>query len=93
MDGAGDDAGIPPVPPIPASLAALANPAVKASTSSLAPPEVDPAQKRLGSPFELDPNKRSHRARMPRHVPSLSDPFINTSAFATTPSRGHGHTN
>jgi hypothetical protein len=30
---------------------------------------------------------------MPRHVPSLSDPFINTSAFATTPSRGHGHTN
>ncbi|KAK5209431.1 hypothetical protein LTR41_004967 [Exophiala xenobiotica] len=93
MDGAGDDAGIPLVPPIPASLAALANPAVKASTSSLAPPEVDPAQKRLGSPFELDPNKRSHRARMPRHVPSLSDPFINTSAFATTPSRGHGHTN
>lgn len=81
--------GVPPVPQLPASLTALANPAAPSSSTSLAPPEVDSTQKRLGSPFELDPNKRSYRARNPRHVPSLSDPFISTSAFATTPSHGH----
>ncbi|KAJ9642138.1 hypothetical protein H2204_002507 [Knufia peltigerae] len=90
VDGSSEDNGIPPVPHLPASLAALAAPTNKTSTSSsLTVPEVDPTQKRLGSPFELDPNKRSQRARLPRHVPSLSDPFINTSAFATTPSHGH----
>jgi hypothetical protein len=82
-------ADIPPVPPLPASLTALANPGVPKMSSSLAPPEIDPNQKRLGSPFELDPSKRSYRAKNPRHVPSLSDPFINTSAFATAPSHGH----
>jgi hypothetical protein len=86
-----DGAGIPPVPALPASLTALANPNVRTASSSLAPPEIDPSQKRLGSPFELDPNKRSYRAKNPRHVPSMSDPFINTSAFATAPSHGHGH--
>lgn len=84
-----DRDGVPPVPPLPPSLTALANPNAPTPSSSLAPPEVDQTQKRLGSPFELDPNKRSYRARNPRHVPSLSDPFISTSAFATTPSRGH----
>ncbi|KEF58444.1 uncharacterized protein A1O9_06370 [Exophiala aquamarina CBS 119918] len=83
--------GIPPVAALPPSLAALAASTSVSTSSALAPPEIDPAQKRLGSPFELDPNKRSYRAKNPRHVPSLSDPFINTSAFATTPSHGHGH--
>ncbi|KPI43068.1 uncharacterized protein AB675_1970 [Cyphellophora attinorum] len=75
--------GIPPVPALPASLTALAtasgtsNTAV-ASSSRLALPEQDASQKRLGSPFELDPNKRSQRQMVPRHVPSLSDPFIST---------------
>lgn len=86
-----DGAGAPPVPPLPTSLTALANSTVRPAASSLAPPEVDPTQKRLGSPFELDPNKRSYRAKNPRHVPSMSDPFINTRAFATAPSHGHGH--
>ncbi|EXJ92582.1 hypothetical protein A1O3_01134 [Capronia epimyces CBS 606.96] len=84
-----EDSGIPPVPALPPSLTALANPAGPAFSSSLAPPELDPTQKRLGSPFELDPTKRSYRAKNPRHVPSMSDPFINTSAFATAPSHGH----
>ncbi|KAI1628690.1 hypothetical protein EDD37DRAFT_16898 [Exophiala viscosa] len=91
-DGSDEAAGIPPVPPLPASLTSLANPHMRTFPSRLAPPEPDPTQKRLGSPFELDPNKRNYRVKSPRHVPSLSDPFINTSAFATTPSRGHGHT-
>ncbi|OAG40815.1 hypothetical protein AYO21_04892 [Fonsecaea monophora] len=81
--------GIPPVPPLPAALTALAKPNVRPSSGGLAPPEPDSTQKRLGSPFELDPNKRSYRSKNPRHVPSLSDPFISTSAFATTPSHGH----
>ncbi|KIX97176.1 uncharacterized protein Z520_07290 [Fonsecaea multimorphosa CBS 102226] len=81
--------GIPPVPPLPASLIALANPNARLGSGGLAPPEPDSAQKRLGSPFELDPNKRSYRSKNPRHVPSLSDPFISTSAFATTPNHGH----
>lgn len=86
-----DSEGIPPVPPLPASLTALATATVPtASTNTgLAPPEADATQKRLGSPFELDPNKRSYRAKTPRHVPSLSDPFISTSAFATMPSHSH----
>jgi hypothetical protein len=84
-----DGDGIPPVPPLPASLTALANSRVQSRPAGLAPPEPDLAQKRLGSPFELDPNKRSYRAKNPRHVPSLSDPFINTSAFATMPSHGY----
>ncbi|EXJ85492.1 hypothetical protein A1O1_05856 [Capronia coronata CBS 617.96] len=84
-----DESGIPPVPALPPSLAALAHPVRPTVSSSLAPPEVDPTQKRLGSPFELDPTKRSYRAKNPRHVPSLSDPFINTTAFATMPSHGH----
>jgi hypothetical protein len=70
-------ADIPPVPSLPQSLTALTS--TDASTSTcLAPPEPDTNQKRLGSPFELDPNKRSQRATTPRHVPSLSDPFIST---------------
>ncbi|RMZ92190.1 hypothetical protein DV736_g563, partial [Chaetothyriales sp. CBS 134916] len=69
--------GIPPFPPLPSSLTALsAATATSTSASSLAPPELDPSHKRLGSPFELDPNKRSLRAHTPRHVPSLSDPSI-----------------
>lgn len=92
MDGADEAAGIPPVPPLPASLTSLANPNVRNISSGLTVPEIDPTQKRLGSPFELDSSKRSYRVKSPRHVPSLSDPFINTSAFATTPSHGHGHT-
>lgn len=83
--------GIPPVPALPPSLTSLANATSISASSTLAPPELDPTQKRLGSPFELDLSKRSYRAKNPRHVPSLSDPFINTSAFATTPSHGHGH--
>ncbi|KIV89175.1 hypothetical protein PV10_08765 [Exophiala mesophila] len=85
------DNGIPPVPALPPSLTALAKPATGLAASSLAPPELDPTQRRLGSPFELDPNKRNYRVKNSRHVPSLSDPFINTSAFATMPSYGHGH--
>ncbi|KAJ9608681.1 hypothetical protein H2200_006452 [Cladophialophora chaetospira] len=81
--------GIPPVPPLPSSLTSLANPNILNRPGGLAPPEPDPTQKRLGSPFELDPNKRSYRTKSPRHVPSLSDPFINTSAFATLPTHGH----
>jgi hypothetical protein len=82
-----DGDSIPPVPPLPASLTALATPNPPKTSTSLALPEIDPNQKRLGSPFELDPNKRSYRSKAPRHVPSLSDPFIGT--FATTPSRGY----
>ncbi|KIX06504.1 uncharacterized protein Z518_04480 [Rhinocladiella mackenziei CBS 650.93] len=84
-----ESAGISSVPTLPPSLTALAHPNVPTISSGLVPPEVDSSQKRLGSPFELDPNKRSYRAQNPRHVPSLSDPFINTSAFGTSPSHGH----
>ena len=76
------NANVPPVPALPASLTALAhvtNPHMQPSSSNLlALPEQDPAQKRLGSPFELDANKRSQRQMVPRHMPSLSDPFIST---------------
>jgi len=84
------DAVLPPVPSLPASLMALATATATTShPSRLAPPDVDSSQKRLGSPFELDPNKRSHRLKSPRHVPSLSDPFISTSAFTAIPGGGH----
>jgi hypothetical protein len=79
---------IPPVPPLPAEFASLANPVIQPTATNLAPPEVE---KRLGSPFELDPKQRSYRAKNSRHVPSMSDPFINRSAFSTMPSHGHGH--
>lgn len=52
--------------------------------ASLAPPETDERQKRLGSPFELDPNKRSNRSRTPRHIPSMSDPFVVSNPSSTT---------
>ncbi|KAG9770765.1 hypothetical protein KCU88_g6540, partial [Aureobasidium melanogenum] len=86
-----DDSSIPPVPALPPSLTALAGSnSTTGISSGLAPPEPDPTQKRLGSPFELDPSRRSYRAKNSRHVPSMSDPFINTSAFApATPSHGH----
>jgi len=63
---------MPPIPTMPSQFAAAVN---GAQASTLAPPQVDEKQKRLGSPFELDPNKRSLRGK-PRHLPSLSDPFI-----------------
>ncbi len=50
--------------------------------STLIPPETEEKLKRLGSPFELDPNKRSNRSKSPRHIPSLSDPFA-SSPFPT----------
>jgi hypothetical protein len=50
--------------------------------SILMPPETEEKLKRLGSPFELDPNKRSNRSKTPRHVPSLSDPFV-SNPFST----------
>lgn len=86
---------VPAVPALPPSLTALASSSnsnaslTDASFSqqdrtptSLMPPSPDAAQKRLGSPFELDPNKRSQRAHAPRHVPSLSDPFVSTSSLS-----------
>jgi hypothetical protein len=57
---------VPSVPPLPTSLAV---------------PEPSEREKRLGSPFELDPNKRSNRSRTPRHIPSMSDPFISSNMF------------
>jgi hypothetical protein len=50
--------------------------------STLMPPETEEKLKRLGSPFELDPNKRSNRSKSPRHIPSLSDPFV-SNPFST----------
>ena len=50
--------------------------------STLMPPETEEKLKRLGSPFELDPKKRSNRSKSPRHVPSLSDPFV-SNPFST----------
>lgn len=49
---------------------------------TLIPPETEERLKRLGSPFELDPKKRSNRSKTPRHVPSLSDPFV-SNPFST----------
>ena len=78
-DQSSNNTGVPPVPSLPPSLTTLASANRPAPPSAgLAPPELDANQKRLGSPFELDPNKRSQRANTPRHVPSLSDPFISS---------------
>ena len=63
---------MPAVPAIPSQFSSTHN---EGHTSTLQPPQVDESQRRLGSPFELDPNKRSFRNK-PRHLPSLSDPFI-----------------
>lgn len=63
---------MPPIPAIPSQFSSANN---DTQASTLAPPQVDEKQRRLGSPFELDPNKRSFRSK-PRHLPSLSDPFI-----------------
>jgi hypothetical protein len=78
IQGPSTGAGLPPVPSLLPSLTTLTSGSnISARTpTGLAPPEPDANQKRLGSPFELDPNKRSQRANTPRHVPSLSDPFI-----------------
>jgi hypothetical protein len=51
-------------------------------SSTLMLPETEEKSKRLGSPFELDPNKRSNRSKTPRHIPSLSDPFV-SNPFST----------
>jgi hypothetical protein len=57
------------------------------SSASLAAPEPDDRHKRLGSPFELEANKRSDRRKSPRHIPSLSDPFVSVSnPFASSSS-------
>ena len=56
-------------------------PAVPLIPTGLAVPEQSEREKRLGSPFELDPNKRSNRSRTPRHIPSMSDPFISSNMF------------
>lgn len=65
------DSEVPPVPAIPAHFVA----STSDGQQGLMPPKVEEGQRRLGSPFELDPNKRSLRNK-PRHLPSLSDPFI-----------------
>ena len=52
-------------------------------SGGLVAPEQDDRHKRLGSPFELEANKRSNRTKSPRHIPSLSDPFV-SNPFATT---------
>ena len=49
------------------------------SSAALAAPEPDDRHKRLGSPFELEANKRSNRGKSPGHIPSLSDPFVSVS--------------
>lgn len=59
-------------------------PSVPVLPTSLAIPEASEREKRLGSPFELDPNKRSNRSRTPRHIPSMSDPFISSNMFNAT---------
>lgn len=68
-----DATSIPPVPPLPSQF--VPEQKLEAQIPSLAPPAMDDKHKRLGSPFELDPNRRSLRNK-PRHLPSLSDPFI-----------------
>lgn len=67
-----DDAVIPPVPAVPSQYLPKSQ---SAPSGTLVPPQPDSNHRRLGSPFELDPNKRSFRNK-PRHLPSLSDPFI-----------------
>jgi hypothetical protein len=58
--------------------------------SALMAPETDEKLKRLGSPFELDPNKRSNRSKSPRHVPSLSDPFVSNHLSTQTNTQSIG---
>ena len=70
-----------PPPPLPQTDT---NPATSdaepfSSASSLAAPEAEDRHKRLGSPFELEANKRSNRSKSPRHIPSFSDPFVSVS--------------
>lgn len=77
------DEAAPPVPALPAQYAAGGN-------ASLMPPKVDENQRQLGSPFELDPNRKSLRNK-PRHLPSLSDPFI--SFTHGVPSTAHSGSN
>lgn len=86
------DSDVPPVPEIPAQFAS-STPAN--DRQSLMPPTIDEGQRKLGSPFELDPNKRSLRNK-PRHLPSLSDPFIQfthgiPSISSTTQQNGIGN--
>lgn len=52
----------------------------------LVAPDQDDRHKRLGSPFELEASKRSNRTKTPRHVPSLSDPFMSVSNPFASPS-------
>lgn len=86
------DSEIPPVPAIPAQFASSTT---SDSQQGLMPPKVEEGQRKLGSPFELDPNKRSLRSK-PRHLPSLSDPFIQfthgiPSVSSTTQQSGIGN--
>jgi hypothetical protein len=55
----------------------------RTASATLLVPETEDKLKRLGSPFELDPNKRSNRIRSPRHIPSMSDPFLSTSGMSS----------
>ena len=78
----------PPTPSLPTAPMSSNDPRASTQTtavpvSSLALPEADERQKRLGSPFELDPNKRSNRSRAPRHIPTMSDPFVVSKPFVT----------
>ena len=75
-----------PPPPLPQTDGdTVITNAVPPSSASLAAPEPEDRHKRLGSPFELEVNKRSNRSKSPRHIPSLSDPFVSVSnPFAST---------
>jgi hypothetical protein len=75
-----------PPPPLPQTNGdTIITNAGPPSSSSLAAPEPEDRHKRLGSPFELEANKRSNRSKSPRHIPSLSDPFVSVSnPFAST---------
>ena len=76
-----NDSPIPLLPPVVPSSAGSSR-AVPPFTAGLSVPQVEETNKRLGSPFELDPNKRSNRTKPPRHIPSLSDPFV-SNPFST----------
>lgn len=80
------DNSMPPVPEIPSQFT---TPMVTDDEpQGLMLPKLDEGQRRLGSPFELDPNKRSYRAK-PRHLPSLSDPFIHFTHGVPSTSSNH----
>lgn len=68
----------PPLPQLDTSTIDAAPP-----LSGLVAPEQDDRHKRLGSPFELEANKRSNRTKSPRHISCLSDPFV-SNPFAST---------